>query len=220
MPQPGNETIFPADPGAYGPASYDDLTRSLDPSLLAQVATIGLADSAGQGFLDSVARGLASLPGARGAFVGVLEDSEGRHVRTLARYVDGAREDDVVFEAADSAAHEVVHSQVCVYPAASASFPHDGLLAEFGGDAFLGAPLLARDGTVIGLLGVVADPELEEPTEVLDTMLLLAGRASLELERLLADRMTETEFDRLEELLVRRTAQLGAFRAEGTLPGW
>jgi GAF domain-containing protein len=220
MPQRTQETIFPADPGAYGPASYDDLARGLDPGLLAHVAALGLADTAGREFLDSVARDLASLPGARGAFVGVLQDPEGRRVRTVARYVDRAREDDVVFAAVDSAACEVVGGHVCVYPAASATFPGDDLLAEFGGDAFLGAPLLARDGTVIGLLGVIADPELEEPTEVLDTMLLLAGRASLELERLLADRLVEAELDRLEELLVRRTAQLGALRSEGTLPGW
>jgi GAF domain-containing protein len=220
MAQRTLETIFPADPGAYGPASYDDLARSLAPGLLAQVAALGLADTAGHDFLDSVARELASLPGARGAFVGVREDADGSFVRTLARYVDRVREDDVVFQAADTVACEVLHSQVCAYPAASASFPNDGLLAEFGGDAFFGAPLLARDGTVIGLLGVVADPEIEEPAEVLDTMLLLAGRASLELERLLADRIAEAEQDRLEQLLVRRTAQLGALRAEGTLPGW
>jgi GAF domain-containing protein len=220
MPQRTQETIFPADPGAYGPASYDDLARSLDPGLLAHVAALGLADTIGHDFLQAVARDLASLPGARGAFVGVLQDAEGRRVRTLARYIDRAREDDVVFGAAESAACEVIAGHVCVYPAASSTFPRDGLLAEFGGDAFLGAPLLARDGTVIGLLGVIADPELEEPAEVLDTMLLLAGRASLELERLLADRLVEAELDRLEELLVRRTAQLGALRSEGTLPGW
>jgi hypothetical protein len=215
-----HETVFVEGPGPSGPAIYRDLARSLDPSLLAHVAALGLADTGGREFLDAVARDLASLPGARSAFVGVLEDPEGRGVRTLARYVDGQREDDLVFAAAGTAACEVVRSQVCVYLAASDSFPRDGLLAEFGGDAFLGAPLLAREGSAIGLLGVIAGPDLEEPVDVLDAMLLLAGRASLELERLLADRITEAELDRLETLLVRRTAQLGALRAEGTLPGW
>jgi hypothetical protein len=48
-------------------------------------------------------------------------------------------------------------------------------------------------------------------------MHLLAGRASLELERMLADRLAETERHMLEDLLIRRTAELGALKE--ALPG-
>ena len=161
MPQRTPDTIFPADPGAYGPASCDELARRLGsararprrrprsrrPRRVATSWTRWPAD-------------LAALPGVLSAFVGVLQDTDGRRVRTLARYRGPRREDDVVFQVDGTAACQVVRSQVCVLASASRHVPgRADCVAESGGSGFLGAPLLARDGTVIGLIGVDADSD-------------------------------------------------------------
>ncbi len=216
MPQRTSATIFPADPGAYDPGSYEAIARRAHPGVLEHVAALGLAESGGRPFLDAVARDLARLPGVCRAFVGVLQDSAGIRARTIARYKDGEREDDIVFEVQGTPVRHVVERNVCIVPNSLAEFPADPMLAEPGADVFLGVPLLSRNGEVIGLLALMARDPLPEPDKTLLTMLLLAGRASLELERLLGDRIADAEHDRLEQLLLLRTAELGAVLARRT----
>ncbi len=189
MSQRTPDTIFPADPDAYGPAAYDALVRRADTRILAHAAALGLAEAEGRDFLDTVARDLAALPHVCCAFVGVLQDPTGSRVRTVSRYQQGRREDDVVYDVEETPSRHVVERNVCVLPAARSGFPHDRMLADECAQGFIGVPLLGRHGDVIGLIAVLSDDEMADTETALLAMLLLAGRASVELERLLADRI-------------------------------
>jgi hypothetical protein len=206
------EGVSPADPVGYGPSAYDELLRRADPRAIAHVAALGLAETGGREFLEAAARDVTHFPAVCCSYVAVLEDPEGTRARTVVRFEDGRRRDDVVFQVEGTAGSDVVGRNVCVFASARHRFPRDSMLAAADADWFLGVPLLDQTGEVIGVLAAMGRGEPGDTAEVLETMRLLAGRASLELERMLADRLADTERHLLEDLLVRRTAELGALK--------
>lgn len=209
---PVHETVAPAGPLGYGPGAYDEIVRQTEPEVIVHVAALGLSETGGIEFLEAVARDVAASAGVCASYVGVLEDPEGTRARTVARFRDGDRRDDYVFEVADTPAATVVARNICTYTGVRDGFPRDSIAADAEADWFLGVPLLDQTGAVIGLLAAMGRGLPIGADQVLETMLLLAGRASLELERILADRLADTERHMLENLLVRRTAELGALR--------
>ena len=207
-----HEGVTPADPLGYGPSAYDELVRHADPASIAHVASLGLSETGGREFLEAVARDVAQFPAVCCSYIGVLEEPEGTRARTVVRFEDGGRRDDVVFEVDGTPASHVVGRNVCAFSSARVRFPHDHMLASADADWFLGVPLLDQTGEVIGVLAAMGRGEPGDTCDVLETMHLLAGRASLELERILADRLADTERHMLEDLLIRRTAELGAIK--------
>jgi hypothetical protein len=210
--KPIHEGVHPADPVGYGPSAYDELVRHADPTVIAHVAALGLSETGGHEFLDAVARDVAQFPAVCCSYIGVLEEPEGTRARTVVRFEDGRRRADVVFELEGTPASHVVGRNVCALASARLQFPRDSMLAAADADWFLGVPLLDQTGEVIGVLAAMGRGVSGDASEVLETMHLLAGRSSLELERMLADRLADTERHMLEDVLIRRTAELGALK--------
>ncbi|HUF27631.1 MAG TPA: MASE1 domain-containing protein [Gemmatimonadaceae bacterium] len=153
----------------------------------------GTAGVTGGAFLTSLVRHLASALGARWALVAVIPEEARDRARTLALWADGALADGLEYPLAGTPCADCVGLQPgsehgprsChIQSGAAALYPDDALLASMGVDAYLGAPLLDRRGTPIGVLVVMHDRPL--PTAgIADSILaIFASRASAELERM------------------------------------
>lgn len=164
----------------------------------------GTADQVSHGYFESLVRSLAEALGVRYAFVAeVYPREQPTHARAIALCVDGKMGEPLVYALAGTPCANVVSGGFCIYPqAVQAQFPDDQLLVEMRAECYLGVPLRAADGTVLGLLEVLDNKPAEACEETRKLLELFAGRASAELERL----QREAEIQRLNAELEARVA--------------
>src|SRR5437899_2641750 len=112
----------------------------------------GTARSTGQEFLKTMVRKLSSAMGTTCALV--AEFLGDNNVRSLA-YWKVDRFVEAEWNVAGTPCEEVVAGKLCHYSTGiSQKFPDDIPLVEIGIDSYLGVPLTAEDGSVLGHLCV------------------------------------------------------------------
>ncbi|MBW4621406.1 MAG: PAS domain-containing protein [Cyanosarcina radialis HA8281-LM2] len=127
-----------------------------------------------------------------------LPNGERSRSKTIAVWVNGEWQENFEYALAGTPCQEVISQGVCFYPEGTAElFPDDRLLAEMGIDSYLGTPLRAADGTVLGLLVVMSDRPLALQLQAENLIQMVAGQAAAEMERL----QTETSLRQSEERL-------------------
>lgn len=104
----------------------------------------------------------------------------------------------------------VVDGRLCSFGRdVQALFPDDVSLTELGVEAYLGLPLVGVEGRPIGLLTLLHRSPFDFSPTVLAVAELLASRAAMEIERVLAAQKRTSMEDRLE--LALRAAGMGAW---------
>jgi PAS domain S-box-containing protein len=155
----------------------------------------GTARHTGEAFFRSLVRNLSAATGVPGAFVAEFAGSNTR-VRTIAYWYDGAFLPDDEWDLAGSPCEDVVTGNLCHYPTGVS----ERFLDSDGVESYLGVPLRAAGGEVLGHLAVFdAEPMPEEP-RLLYTFQIFAARAAAELERLRMDRMLRESEARFRDL--------------------
>jgi PAS domain S-box-containing protein len=139
----------------------------------------------GRQFIDEAVAVLAESLSVRWVMLCEIEDRARSRARTVAFVADGKREANFSYDLAGTPCGEVTNDQVCFYPSGiQALFPDDTVLSDMGAESYIGAPLHASDGTLLGLLAVLHDGPIAETLQPALTIELFAGRAGAELERL------------------------------------
>lgn len=139
----------------------------------------------GRQFIDEAVAVLAEALGVRWVMLCEVDDEAQGQARTVAFMADGKRNPNFSYDLAGTPCGQVVRDEVCYYPSGIQSlFPDDALLREMGAESYIGAPLHASDGTLLGLLAVLHDAPIGESMQPALTLELFAGRAGAELERL------------------------------------
>jgi PAS domain S-box-containing protein len=145
----------------------------------------GTAQVTGEAFFPALVENLARALGVRWALVGRLVGSERGMVETLALWDADHLADNIIHELAGAPCEDVIREGLCIYTdGVRAKFPRDTLLQEMGAECYIGAPLHAADGGVVGLLAVLDDRPYRPPPGVEDVFQVFAARAAAELERL------------------------------------
>ncbi len=139
----------------------------------------------GRDFVEEAVAVLAEALGVRWVMLCQIDPGSIRCAHTYAFWADGSRQPNFSYELAGTPCGNVVQDQVCVYPSdIQALFPDDRLLVQMGAESYIGAPLHASDGQLIGLLAVLNDQPIQDSEGSALTLELFAGRAGAELERL------------------------------------
>src|SRR5262245_20755754 len=186
------------------PACGADLDRDEVAALRAILE--GTARSAGAVFFQTLVRHLASALGVSFAFVAEFAGAPTR-VRTLAYWGRGRIQENLEFELAGTPCEDVVRGGLCHHPQeVRERFPGDRLLVDLGIESYLGVPLLAGEGRVLGHLAVFDERPMAAELRRLFIFRIFAARAAVELERL-----------RVEQQLRERERQLDSLM--GHLPG-
>jgi PAS domain S-box-containing protein len=147
------------------------------------IATAGLA---GEEFFTALVQRLAEFFLVGTVLVSRL--SEGARVRTLACWMDGALRQGFEYDVHGSPCEQVVFAGETVVKGAGirGEFPRMQVPGSEAAEGYLGTPLQAPDGSVIGHLAVIDGKAIEDLPRKEFLLRVMARRGSLELHRMTA----------------------------------
>ena len=97
---------------------------------------------------------------------------------------DGDLIENIEYSLAGTPCEKVAQQSVCFYPnRVQQRFPQDRLLVEMEVESYLGTPLIASNGEIVGLLAALDDRPMEDRPEISSIMEVFATRAAVELDR-------------------------------------
>lgn len=168
-----------------GATELKALSSSLDSAqtgrLLGEIATVSAA--VGEEFFDGLVEYISRCLGADDVFVGRLELDGGR-VRTLRFWSRDRIADNLTYAIAGTPCEVVVRRGFQAYPiSVQRHFPDDLYLIEQGIESYLGIPLSATDGRVLGLMSILNRSTLADVSLAETVLRVFAPRAAAELER-------------------------------------
>ncbi len=155
----------------------------------------GTARVTGDDFLRALVRHLAAALGVRHSFVS--EFIPPQKIRTIAFWSNGRIVDNIEYDLPGTPCEEVISGGLCHIPKdVQLKYPD----TEKGIEGYLGVPLKARDGSVLGHLCVFDENPLPSEPRKLFTFEIFGARAAAELDRLrIEQRLRESE-DELKDL--------------------
>jgi PAS domain S-box-containing protein len=182
-------------------ASQPVQSRIADENTALRTILEGTATTTGGRFFDALVANLARVLNTHSAWVTeYLEDT--RQLHALAYWADGKLTRDFLIDIAGTPCEAVVsQSGIVHYPDHVIQlFPGNPDLKIINAASYLGAPLMDRDGRVIGNLAVMDVHPMPEEPRARTIFQIFAARASAELQRLRAEaqrRETEERYRRI-----------------------
>ena len=177
----------------------------------------GTARSTGDDFLRRLVQHLAEAMGTSQAFIS--EFTPPSKIRTLAFWSHGKIVDNFEYELPNTPCEAVIHGGLRHFPSGvGKQFP-----AEVGIESYLGMPLKAQDGTILGHLCVLDEQPMPAEPRRVAAFEIFAGRAAAELDRLRFEHNLAVSEERLRDLFeeapiayVQEGLDLGFVRANRT----
>ncbi len=168
----------------------------------------GVDPRSGETFFQSLCLHLAHTLEARHATVAMLLPERDRMARTLGFCTDGKLQPNLTYSLVGTPCYNVLNDEVCYYPSdVRTHFPNDRFLVEMGVESYMGMPLHASDGRVIGLISVLSDTPLDHQDRLQAMFHVFAVRAAAEMERHHA------------EMALRRSEERYSLAASGSTAG-
>jgi signal transduction histidine kinase len=131
---------------------------------------------------------LAKAVKAPFALVGELLPGKPERVRTLGFHARGATQENFDYELAGTPCERVVGKNLCCHVRGiRAEFPADDMLRDMACEGYVGTPLIAPDGRVLGLIAVLYQQPIQKPETVKTLVRIFAARAAAELAQLRAE---------------------------------
>ena len=166
----------------------------------------GMAAAIGGDFFRTLVRNLAQALQVRYAFVAECLAEPGitcsrKRVRSRAFWNSGEFGADFEYDVPGTPCAAVLDGEVCHHASdVQSRFPADTGLVDMGAVSYLGLPLTASDGAVVGHLAILDTKPMNRPELALSVMRLSAGRAGAELERLRAEEGLQRALSEVEQL--------------------
>lgn len=144
-----------------------------------------LSGVVGEAYFTQLTAFLAERLDVQFALVGELVDEDCALVRTIALYADGAPQENTTYELADTPCEHVIKDKSVYIHTSNVQpdFPKDLMLRDMGVEGYVGAPLIASDGSVLGLLAVLTRLPVANPDVISNLFGLIAWRTAAEIER-------------------------------------
>ncbi|HZR84930.1 MAG TPA: sigma 54-interacting transcriptional regulator [Candidatus Binatia bacterium] len=159
------------------------------------------ARTTGERFLEALVRELTRVLDARHAFVAEVVEPERTALRTRAWWSRGPVAAAQTWPLRGSPCEAVSNGEVCQLPAAVLDrFPDSEPFGAMRISSFLGAPLVAATGAVVGMLAVFDERRLPTGTRWTELPNVLAARAAGELERIDIERRLRESEERFRNL--------------------
>lgn len=200
---------------ATGGISTDITERKSMENALKSIA-INFANLSGKDFFRAVSRHAAVNAGIDCVFVGEL-DSSGKKVYTAGGYSKGKWIDgDFTEFMLSGALHETAsEKKFCFYPDSVQSlFASDSNLAGIKAESYLGAPIVDKEGNLIGLMAAIHSKPMNDPEILSDLFSIFIDRVTSEMLRGRAEEKIKIEKERAESYLNVAQVILVAFDAE------
>ncbi len=164
----------------------------------------GVPFGSGPQFFNSLTRFMATSLQVDIAFIGALSKDGGSRIDTISVYAGDGIAQNFSYDLVNTPCATVIDNRPCVYPRnVQKLFPEDEMLVQMGLESYAGVPLYDSSGKPVGILVTVHSRPLDNEELVRTLLLILADRASAELERMLLGEeqsMHEGTHESIEEL--------------------
>jgi transcriptional regulator with GAF, ATPase, and Fis domain/tetratricopeptide (TPR) repeat protein len=168
----------------------------------------GTAAVTGGDFFSALVRHLASAIGVRYAFVTECTDQTKTRVRTLAFWSGESLADNIEYDLALTPCERVFEGEVCHHANnLQQLFPHDTPLVSMEAESFIGLPMCAGSGDIIGHLAVLDVKPMPNASHAMSVLSIFAARAGAELQRLKAEQELRRALTEVEQLKNRLHAE-------------
>ncbi len=168
----------------------------------------GTAAVTGGDFFSALVRHLASAIGVRYAFVTECTDQTKTRVRTLALWSGESLADNIEYDLALTPCERVFEGEVCHHANnLQQLFPHDTPLVSMEAESFIGLPMCADSGDIIGHLAVLDVKPMPNASHAMSVLSIFAARAGAELQRLKAEQELRRALAEVEQLRNRLHAE-------------
>ena len=157
----------------------------------------GISSHTGEEFFRTLVLTMTETMNADYAIVGQFKDGHRDIVETLAYCADGEICENLEYRLSNTPSQIVINQkQICIYPAEITQlFPEDPNLQELGVEGYLGLPLVATSGEILGILVVLYRKPLRDVIIAEQLVRIFGVRAAVELERLRNRRRLEESED-------------------------
>lgn len=167
-----------------------------------QNIALGVSQTTGENFLQSLVQYLTQALGVEYAFIGELIDSAAGRIRTVAGYGNNRVLENFEYDLAHTPCERVFQTRISIYPhQVRQRFPKDSYLVEIEAEAYMGICLCDRAGRAMGLIAILSRHPLRD-TQLLEKILkIFAARTSAELERRQAELALRDSENRISTLI-------------------
>lgn len=151
----------------------------------AQARLIACSRATGPAFFAELVRAIAETLGARQVYIAEIVGDDPRTLHTLAAYIDGKPAQFEDFDPIHTPCADVVKGELTFIPnGVRDRYPNSEILRGLNGESYIGAPLRASNGDILGIIGVVHDRPMPEALRPVETVEIFAGRAAAEIQRM------------------------------------
>ena len=158
------------------------LERKVEEALRAMAQ--GLTAASGEAFFQSLCLHLARILEATHAQVAMLIPEPGRCVQTLGCCADGKVRENFIYSLAGTPGYDVSGGETCHYDhEVQTHFPDDSQLSQAGAVSYMGIPLRASDGRVMGVMAAFSSSVMDTRERLQAIFQIFAARAAAEMER-------------------------------------
>ncbi|MDB6075109.1 MAG: hypothetical protein JWO89_2749, partial [Verrucomicrobiaceae bacterium] len=155
-----------------------------------------MARSSGEAFFQSLCLHLARILEASHAQIAMLIPEPDRRVQTLGYCAGGRIRDNFAYPLMGTPGYDVSAGEVRYYNSdVQAQFPDDSQLREAHATSYMGIPLRASDGRIMGVMAAFSNTAMDTHDRLQAIFQIFAARAAAEMERL----QTENALRKSEE---------------------
>ncbi len=139
----------------------------------------------GASFVEALVRGLAQAFAAEFTLMGEVDADDPSILRPLAVWARGTPTVLAPYRIEGTPCAEViVGGEICVFPqGVQGCFPGDRVLAEIGGESYLGVAVRGRDGQIVGLLAAIDSAPRPDFVALAPALVAFAAKAAWMIER-------------------------------------
>lgn len=168
----------------------------------------GLSNKSGADFFDAIVLNLQHSIGSDYCYIARISPDK-KSSRTMSMVYQGALQDNIEYDLANTPCSDVADTQVCVFDHDVCSvYPKDELLKTLNIDGYIGTVLLSADGGVLGLLVALYHQPVTDVDFVTILFDIFSSRISAEIERTEQAEELARLNATLAQLVVERTQDL------------
>lgn len=134
-------------------------------------------------YLDVMTAELLELYQCHFALVGTFADTNKSQIETLSLMIDGKIQDNLVYDLKNTPCADVLSSKTeLISQDVAKAYPKDEMLATMGIQAYFGAPIIASDDQIIGIIVVMDKKPMAITDWTHDVLSLMAKRVAYEIQ--------------------------------------
>ncbi|HEY7119284.1 MAG TPA: sigma 54-interacting transcriptional regulator, partial [Tepidisphaeraceae bacterium] len=184
------------------PSAAQSSSRQIDPDAALRAIAEGTAAATGEAFFRALVQNLARVLDTFGAWV-TEYSPERRTLRGLAFWMGGQWIDDYETRIDNTPCEQVILRKALIHIPDNITqlYPIDPEMVATGAVAYVGVPLLATDGAVMGHLAVIDRRPIRPDPRLLHVFQVFAARAAAEQQRLAAQSRLREREEKLARLI-------------------